>query len=130
MFKETKENYADEIETIIGNSVNLEGDFSSQGNISINGKVCGKISTGKDMNIEEAADVKADLVAKNIVVAGKVEGNVKADRLEIKENGKVLGDVNINAISIAEGACFLGNCSMNGEAGEDSVNGNPPEEEK
>ena len=129
MFKEPKENYSEDIETVIGNSVNLEGDFSSQGNISVNGKVSGKISTEKNMNIEEEAEIKADLIAKNIVVAGKVEGNITAERLEIKENGKIFGDVSTNTISIAEGACFLGNCKMNGEASDENIAAEEPEEE-
>ena len=115
MFKEQNddENYNEEdIETVIGDSVNLEGDFSSQGSISINGSVNGKVSTEKNIDVGSEAEVKGELNGNNIVVAGRVEGNIKAERLEIKENGVVEGDFNVKVLSIIEGAKFSGQSTM------------------
>ena len=118
MFKEQSdnENYNEEdIETVIGDSVSLEGNFSSQGSISINGAINGKVSTEKNIDVGSEAKVKGELVGNNIIVAGRVEGNIKAQRLEIKENGEVSGDIDAKVLSIIEGAHFSGQCSMSQE---------------
>jgi len=124
MFKEQNddENYNEEdIETVIGDSVSLEGDFSSQGSISINGNINGKVTTEKNIDVGSEAEVKGELNGNNVIVAGHVEGNVKAERLEIKENGEVEGDINAKVLSIVEGAHFSGQSSMGQQEGEKKV---------
>lgn len=118
MFKEQndEENYNEEdIETVIGDSVSLEGDFTSQGSISINGKINGKVTTEKNIDVGSEAEVKGELNGNNVIVAGHVSGNINADRLEVKENGEVEGDINAKVLSIIEGAHFSGQCSMGQE---------------
>ena len=133
MFKEQndEENYDEEdIETVIGDSVSLEGDFSSQGSISINGSVNGKVTTEKNIDVGSEAEVKGELNGNSIIVAGRVEGNIKAERLEIKENGVVEGDMQVKVLSIVEGANFSGQCSMGqGEKKEVSVKETKKEED-
>lgn len=120
MFKEPKESIEEETETIVGASVNLEGNFSSKGNVIINGTVTGKVITEKNLTVGEEANVKADLEGENVIVAGKVEGNIKArEKLEIQASGKVFGDLNTKTLSIAEGAIFSGQCKM-GEKNEEN----------
>lgn len=110
-------------ETIVGSSVKLEGDLISSGNISIHGDVVGKVHTEKDVLIGDTATVKADLKGDNVTVAGRVEGNIKADgKLNITENGKVFGDVVVSSISINDGAMFSGHCQMGVEGSDDSAN--------
>lgn len=116
MFKEPKENFEGEAETIVGASVNLEGNFSSKGNVTINGTVTGKVTTEKNLTVGEEANVKADLEGENIVIAGKVEGNIKTrEKLEIHASGKVFGDISTKILSVAEGAIFSGQCKMGEE---------------
>ncbi|MBT4495313.1 hypothetical protein HOC73_01045, partial [bacterium] len=45
MFKEEKRNSSDSIETVIGPSVKVEGDFSGQGDIVVEGIVLGSLKT-------------------------------------------------------------------------------------
>lgn len=130
MFKDDpkEENFDEDVETIVGNSVSLEGEFSSQGSIAINGKIMGKVTTQKNIDVGDEAEVKADLDGKNVMVSGRVEGNIKAERLEVKENGEVSGDIETKILLIAEGARFSGNCKM----GEDEERSDdvPEREEK
>ncbi len=133
MFKDPndEENYNEEdIETVIGDSVSLEGDFSSEGSISINGKVNGKVTTEKNIDVGSEAEVKGELNGNIIIVAGRVEGNIKAEKLEIKENGEVEGDINAKILSIVEGAHFSGQSSMDqGKEKEVPVNKEQKEED-
>ena len=117
-----------QVESVVGASVKLEGDFTSDGDIFIHGNVTGKVATKANLSVGETAEVKADIVAKNVVIAGKVEGNIKADeKVDIATSGKVHGDIATDDLSIASGAVFTGSCQM-GE-GEPKETSEPPKEE-
>lgn len=100
-------------ETIVGASVKIEGDLSSEGDIKIEGLVTGKIKTSKNLYVGPMAKIEADVEAQNAVLAGVVKGDVKVkENLMIQETGKIDGNVSCARISIAEGAHFSGACTM------------------
>lgn len=118
MFKE-KPQLGASGQTVVGNSVKLEGDLILDEDILIGGKVTGKVSTTKNLTIGETAEVKANIEAENIVIAGKAEGDVKAhEKLEINATGKVKGNITAKTLSIAQGAVFSGQCAMEEKAEE------------
>lgn len=120
MFKNNQENYDEtenmeeqDIETIIGPSVKLEGELLGEGNISIHGTVSGKIETKGNLMIGEGSLIKAEVSAANVSVAGTVEGDIHSkEKLEIIENGKVIGDITSSTLSISPGANFSGQSNM------------------
>ncbi len=115
MFEKKEDEITNEgqVESVVGASVKLEGDYSSDGDIFIHGNVTGKVSTKASLSVGETAEVKADIVAKNVMVAGRVEGNIKADeKVDITASGKVHGDIATDDLSIASGAVFTGSCQM------------------
>lgn len=103
----------EDVETIVGPSVKVEGDFASEGNIIIEGQVNGKIKTSKLLRVEEGAKVNADVAAESAVVAGEVRGNMKlANTLELTPTAKIIGDVAAKTLIIAAGAIFHGHSIM------------------
>lgn len=116
MFRQPKENQKIEkkpVQTLIGSSVKLEGDFQSRENVAIFGQVNGKIKTEKNIEMGENALVKGDLEGENIVVSGRVEGNILAkEKLDVKNSGKIYGDIKTKTLSISDGAIFCGQCQM------------------
>lgn len=114
MFK--KENGVEEIETIIGPSVQVEGDFITAGDIVIEGTVSGKLKTEKNLRVGTGAKIFANVSAANALIAGEIQGNVKVDgNLELTNTARVFGDVKAQTLSIATGACLHGKC----QAGEE-----------
>jgi len=104
---------SDQLDTLIGKDVLVEGTLKSEGDIQINGYFKGEIVTTKDVVIAERAKVKADIEADNIYVAGEVNGNITAaQRLEILETGRVNGNVTSQALSIEPGGILKGSSSM------------------
>lgn len=100
-------------ETIVGTSVKLRGNLKSDGNVKIEGNLNGEIKAKGDVLVSQTADVKAKISAKNIIVAGIVNGNIDAqEKLEITESGKVFGDATSNVLVIKEGAIFSGKSVM------------------
>jgi len=122
--KDSKENkITDEVETIIGPSVKVEGNFFSQGNIMIGGIIKGKISTAGNLRINENAKIEADVEAANAVIAGEVVGNIKIlKNLQILTSAKIIGDIITDSLSIEEGAKLNGKCAMNSGAPPDQKN--------
>lgn len=105
----------DDVETIVGPSVTVEGDFSSEGNIVVKGTVSGSVKTSKLLTVEKGAKIMANVKAGNAVISGTVKGNVKvSDRLELHETAQVAGDVECKILSVAAGALIQGKMMMKG----------------
>jgi cytoskeletal protein CcmA (bactofilin family) len=59
--------------------------------------------------------LKADIVAREAMISGQVNGNIRAyDRIEITKNASIVGDVNTARIVIEEGAYFNGDVEIGG----------------
>jgi len=105
----------DDVETVVGPSVKVEGDFASEGNIVVKGIVSGSVKTSKMLTVEDGAKIFANVNAGNAVVSGGIKGNVKvAERLELTETAQVQGDVNCSILSVAPGALIHGKIVMKG----------------
>lgn len=102
-------------QTIIAQGVKVEGDFTSQGDVVIDGEFSGTLSTSASLKIGEAAKIRADVTAQSATVAGEVQGNVRvSDRLDLLEGSRVSGDVQAQVLSVAAGAKVNGHVSMDG----------------
>jgi cytoskeletal protein CcmA (bactofilin family) len=102
-----------EIETVIGPSVKVKGNFSSQGNIVIEGLVEGSIKTGGNLLVENSAKILASVEAKEAKIAGEIKGNIKIKGyLEISSTGKIFGDIECSLLSVEQGAIIEGRISM------------------
>lgn len=105
----------DEIETVVGSSVHVEGDFSSEGNIVVKGIVTGSVTTSKQVAVENGAKVLASLHVGSAYIAGEVRGNIIAkEKVHLGSTAKVLGDIETKLISIDLGAVWVGKISMSG----------------
>lgn len=100
-------------ETVVGTSVKLKGNLKSDGDVFVDGVLTGEIRTKGSVIVGPNANIIAGIKAKNISIAGSVQGNVDAsEKLEITESGRVIGDIAANVLSIAPGAIFTGKSQM------------------
>jgi cytoskeletal protein CcmA (bactofilin family) len=78
--------------------------------LQIDGKVDGPISLrGHELIVGSTAQLNSEIRAGEVVVAGKVVGNVHArGRVDIRKDGSVNGDISTARISIEDGAHFKG----------------------
>lgn len=105
----------DGIETVIGPSVKIEGNFVCQGGIVIEGEVKGLVKTAGFLEIGEGASVVADVGAKEAKIGGEVRGNIKIDGyMEVTSSARLFGDIEAAFVSIARGAVVKGKCSILG----------------
>jgi len=106
---------SDDVDTVVGPSVKVEGDFASEGNIVVKGTVTGSVKTSKMLTVENGAKIFANVRAENAVVSGAIKGNVKVvERLELTETAQISGDIDCKILSVAPGALILGKVVMKG----------------
>ena len=98
----------------IGSSVVIKGELSAKEDLTISGRVEGKIEVRDHVvRVGREAHVSAEINARAVVVEGTVTGNVNAsERIELLENGSVEGDIAAPKIMMAEGAQFRGKIDM------------------
>jgi cytoskeletal protein CcmA (bactofilin family) len=88
----------------------IKGEISGTESLFVDGKVEGSIVlNGNRVTVGRNGQVAASITAREVVVLGKVRGNVSAtDRVDIRAEGAVTGDVSAARISIEDGAFFKG----------------------
>ena len=98
----------------IGKSVVIKGELTGSEDLTIEGQVEGKIELKQNvLTIGPNARIKAQVVAKIVVVQGEVHGDISAtERVDIRDNGSVDGDVSAPRVAIADGAHFRGSIDM------------------
>jgi cytoskeletal protein CcmA (bactofilin family) len=94
----------------LGAGIRVEGKVFSDGDLQIDGTVEGPVSAeGKKLTVGPTAQLHSEIVAREVVVYGKVDGNVRAqDRVEIRKDGSVVGNIKTGRIMIEDGARFKG----------------------
>lgn len=94
----------------IGQGVVVEGKITSAQDLRIDGKVEGTIAVGNhSLIIAAGAEIKADLVARTMIISGTVRGNVTAtDRIDLHATGSVTGDIRSPRLVMADGAIIKG----------------------
>lgn len=102
-----------EIETVIGPSVKVEGNFIGEGNVVVEGEVHGTLKTNHNLTIGKNAKVKADIEAVNLFVSGEIRGNVKIhEKTEMASTAKIFGNLETKSLSVETGAILNGKCIM------------------
>lgn len=114
----SKENFKD-VETIIGPTVKVEGDFRADGNVIVEGQVVGSFKTKKNLRVGESAKIKANVEAENALVAGEIKGNLCIkNHLELLVNARIKGDIQTQILTMETGAQVNGNIKMGEQATE------------
>jgi cytoskeletal protein CcmA (bactofilin family) len=108
-FSATQERF----DTLVGRTTTVFGRLVLLDSVRIDGKVFGNIETAPDNKISVAigptGEVKGDITAHRVLVAGKVEGNIyAAERVEFHKDAVVNGDISYGSIAVEHGARLLG----------------------
>jgi len=103
----------------IGKSLHIKGELRGNEDLTIEGKVEGKITlNGHSVTIGQNGLVMAEIQAKSIVVGGQVRGDITADEMvEVAATGTMLGNVRAPRVVLADGAQFKGSIDMDTKPG-------------
>ncbi|MFZ0198915.1 MAG: polymer-forming cytoskeletal protein [Candidatus Sulfotelmatobacter sp.] len=94
----------------IGRSLVIKGEITGSEALYIDGRIEGKITlTDNRVTIGRNGIVQADITAREVVVMGKVTGNLEcSDRVDIRSEGVVHGNVLTERVSVEDGAVLKG----------------------
>ena len=100
--------------TVIGRSVTIRGDVTGKEDLFMDGVVEGTIALPENrLTVGPNARVMADVEAREVVIFGLVEGNLRATgRIELRESAVVEGDIVAARLSIEENANMRGRVSL------------------
>ncbi len=98
----------------IGKSVVIRGELTGNEDLYLDGEIEGNINLrDHKLVIGPNGKIKASITARDIVLHGRVEGNVSAtERVELKKACTLVGDVNTQRIVIEDGAYFKGSIDI------------------
>jgi cytoskeletal protein CcmA (bactofilin family) len=98
----------------IGKSVVVKGEISGNEDLYVDGEVRGSIELrDHSLIVGPNGKVDANVIAREIVVHGALNGNVQAaDKIEIRKTGSILGDLTTARIIIEDGAYFKGSIDI------------------
>ncbi|MBZ5637633.1 MAG: polymer-forming cytoskeletal protein [Acidobacteriia bacterium] len=98
----------------IGKSVQIKGELSGNEDLTIEGRVDGKILLdGHIVTIGQSGRVMAEVQATSVIVGGELKGNINAEqKVEVAATGTVLGNIRAPRVSLADGARFKGSIDM------------------
>jgi cytoskeletal protein CcmA (bactofilin family) len=96
--------------TVIGKAVKIVGDLSGSEDLVMDGELEGTIRLPNSrLTIGPAARIRGDVAAKDVVIQGRLEGDVRATgRAELRATALVLGNIFAGTLSIEENAAFRG----------------------
>jgi len=94
----------------IGRTLYIKGEISGSEALYIDGRIEGKVTMPDSrVTIGRNGKVDASITAREVVVMGKVTGNIEcSDRVDIRSEGSVHGDISTLRISVEDGAALKG----------------------
>lgn len=109
----------------LGKSIVVRGEVKGAEDLTIDGRVEGTVHLGDNrLTIGPNANVAADLVARDVLVMGQVQGNIlAAGRVELRAGCLVEGDVRALRLAIEDNAGFHGKVDLTQGTGKPSAAG-------
>jgi cytoskeletal protein CcmA (bactofilin family) len=104
--------------TLIGKSVSIRGELSGSEDLFLDGRFEGTIHLAESrLTVGPNAEITADLDVRDLVVFGRIDGNVHASgRIELRQSAIVNGDIIASRLSIEESASIRGRVELTGSA--------------
>jgi cytoskeletal protein CcmA (bactofilin family) len=103
--------------TLINEGCRISGTITGSGDFLINGEIDGDCDLTGTVTLARNGFWKGTLRAANVIVAGRVEGDIIASgRVEIVNTARISGTVSGEAIAVAEGAVVEGVMKTTGPA--------------
>src|SRR5438128_10408701 len=94
---------------VLNSDVELKGTLKFAGELTFDGKIEGDIQSEGILNLGDNAVIKGNINVDNVVVRGKINGNVTAkEKIDIKAKAELFGDIRAARLVIEEGVTFVG----------------------
>ncbi len=99
--------------SFIGETMDIEGDITSDEDVTVEGKIRGTLSIGRTLTIGKSGKVQADIKAAVVRIIGEAKGNIIAsEKVEILSQGRYTGNIQSQKLVVADGAILNGNVNQ------------------
>ena len=99
--------------SIIGSDLSINGDISVKGNLLIYGKIDGNVICNGTLTMSKGSLVKGDVKTLSADISGTVEGNLEAkEKVSLSSTSVLNGNLLASILVIEDGASFNGLCTM------------------
>jgi cytoskeletal protein CcmA (bactofilin family) len=103
----------DKIENVVGRTCVVHGDLVAEGAFRVDGTIEGGVESKAAVVVGECGTVTGNVRAVEVLVAGKIHGNVVATgHLDILATGVIEGDIDAKSLRIEVGGVFAGTSRM------------------
>jgi len=94
----------------ISQGIKIKGEITGSEDLFVDGPVEGKINIANgSLTVGPNGTVKSDLVAREVVVRGRVEGKIAGkERVQLWSTGQVNGEIQTQRLAIEDGAVLRG----------------------
>jgi len=98
----------------IGKSVVVKGQIFSREDLYVDGEMEGTLELPEHrVTIGPNGKLRASIKAREVVIAGNVQGNIEAsDKIDIRKDARLVGDIRTARIVIEDGAYFKGSIDI------------------
>ncbi len=105
----------------IGPELTVRGRLSGEGDIVVDGSFEGEVSLKGQVVVGASGRTRAPVIARHVIVEGRLEGDVRAGEVVVREGGCLVGDVCAPRIGLDDGGTLLGTVEMQVDLPEDFV---------
>ena len=103
---------AKQIDTVIAEQCTLEGDLATKNSVKVDRRIQGTLRAEGLAIIGETGVVKGDVHAVDLLVLGRLEGNVHAQRLHLQASAQIHGNIEAETLQVGPGARYQGSVTM------------------
>ena len=100
------------ISTLISEGCTISGNLKAPAVARIDGQVTGDVNINEGLILGEKGLIIGNVVTKEMVVYGTVNGNISTQSLEIKGTGKITGDIETGTLLVEAGGVYNGHLAM------------------
>lgn len=102
------------VDTLISQHCTIEGNLLTQNSVKMDGRIQGNLRAEGQAIIGENGVVVGDVEATDLLVFGRLEGNILAKTVQLKPSARILGNIDTEMLLVDPGALYQGSVVMRG----------------
>ena len=110
--KKNRDMLDQQISTLISEGCIVDGNLKASAYVRIEGQVTGDVTIEEGLILGEKGVINGNIITKEMIAYGSVNGNINAHSLEIKSTGKITGEIKTSTLQVESGGFYKGNLSM------------------
>lgn len=100
------------ISTLIGEGCHIQGNIHAKNSIKVDGHIQGNLTIEGSVIMGEKSHVQGDITCADLIVLGRLDGNITARQLQLKHTAQIYGNIEAQILQVEPGAIYQGSVSM------------------